>query len=418
MSDNIILSHQPICPHPVFVVGSSRSGTTIMALSLIQHSHFWASAESYFLRYIADDSQLSVIFTDADVHPFGTHWLQEQNVDRREFLEYLGLGMNALYTSKSGGKRWLDATPAYTQMITTIAELFPGALFIYILRDGRNVVNSLMNFRRSKAGWANKFEAACETWSKAVTIGMDFAANNPSRCLVVRNEQIASSPELAFGRILGFLKAPPEAGPARFWRNNRINSSFDRGSVGRSLQPLEIWQAWTPEQRRTFLATAGETLALYGFASIDEMNAMESDADVVPSEDELEHRRLVSKVRAIASETLPDGADVLVVSKGDSALVHLEGKHGHFFPAGDDGSFVGVYPTDSQEAVDLLESRRSRGAQYLLLPSTAFWWLDFYPGFRQHLENCYHALVQNDACVIFALQKPPSNGSSTSTGEA
>jgi len=49
-----------------------------------------------------------------------------------------------------------------------------------------------------------------------------------------------------------------------------------------------------------------------------------------------------------------------------------------------------------------LESLRAAGAEYLVLPSTAYWWLDHYAGFAEHLHARYSA-VEHEACTIFKL---------------
>ena len=42
--------NQPaVCPDPVFIIGSPRSGTTVLAMALAQHPLFWASDESFIL---------------------------------------------------------------------------------------------------------------------------------------------------------------------------------------------------------------------------------------------------------------------------------------------------------------------------------------------------------------------------------
>jgi hypothetical protein len=45
---------------------------------------------------------------------------------------------------------------------------------------------------------------------------------------------------------------------------------------------------------------------------------------------------------------------------------------------------------------------RSAGAGYLVIPSTAYWWLDHYAGFAEHLRSNY-AATERDACTIFSL---------------
>jgi len=57
---------------------------------------------------------------------------------------------------------------------------------------------------------------------------------------------------------------------------------------------------------------------------------------------------------------------------------------------------------------------RARGVQYLLLPTTAFWLLDHYQKFREHLEALYPVIVRaEETCIIFDLREsattPPSS---------
>jgi glycosyltransferase involved in cell wall biosynthesis len=71
----------------------------------------------------------------------------------------------------------------------------------------------------------------------------------------------------------------------------------------------------------------------------------------------------------------------------------------------------GYYPIDSREAVAHLEGLRAKGAQYLLFPRTAFWWLEHFPQFARHLERRYRVTVSRedteDACIIFDLCNAP-----------
>src|SRR5918995_5110059 len=134
-----------LCPHPVFIIGAPRSGTSILGWSLAHHNQLWTSRESHILDDLFGNDRFYEAFKRAKSLPGGT-WLQEQDVERDEFLKYLGLGLNALFTSRSQGRRWIDNTPSYTLMVDVLADMFPGAVFLHILRDGRRVVHSMMNF--------------------------------------------------------------------------------------------------------------------------------------------------------------------------------------------------------------------------------------------------------------------------------
>ena len=52
-----------------------------------------------------------------------------------------------------------------------------------------------------------------------------------------------------------------------------------------------------------------------------------------------------------------------------------DGSEGRIYVS-EGGAYDSSRPRDSEEAIDRLEAIRARGAQYLLLPATAFWWLD------------------------------------------
>src|SRR6266487_3057314 len=135
----------PISADPIFIIGSPRSGTTILAWSLAQHSQLWTSDESQILWDLFGDGRLNKNY-QREGRPDGS-WLRKQGIEKAEFLEFLGLGLNALFTSRSEGKRWIDQTPFYTLMVDDLVSLFPGAFFIHILRDGRAVVNSMIHYR-------------------------------------------------------------------------------------------------------------------------------------------------------------------------------------------------------------------------------------------------------------------------------
>ena len=128
-----------VCASPIFVVGSPRSGTTMLGWSLAHHSLLWTSGEANVIQGIFKERAVEAVLEHARVHGKGA-WLTHQQVDRAELLRNLGLGVNALYTSRSGDKRWLDHTPANTLAIDLLGELFPRAVFLHMLRDGRQVV--------------------------------------------------------------------------------------------------------------------------------------------------------------------------------------------------------------------------------------------------------------------------------------
>src|SRR5205085_3297536 len=125
-----------VCRNPIFVIGSPRSGTTILAWSLAEHTHLWTSEETVILEHLYGRGRVDRAFRDTTEPPL-KNWFKAQGVERDELLKYLGVGINALITSRSGGRRWIDQTPSYTFIAGLLGRMFPDALFLHILRDGR-----------------------------------------------------------------------------------------------------------------------------------------------------------------------------------------------------------------------------------------------------------------------------------------
>ena len=106
----------------------------------------------------------------------------------------------------------------------------------------------------------------------------------------------------------------------------------------------------------------------------------------------------------MASATLPAGATVLVVSKGDDDLLALDGLRAWHFPQTEDGVFAGHYPADSAGAIGHLEALRDKGASFLLIPEPAMWWLSYYDGLRDYLERrCRLVIDAGGICRLYAL---------------
>lgn len=269
----------PVCHQPVFIIGSPRSGTTALARALAEHPDLWTSHESYFLNGLFGDGRASRVHT-RQTERKAPGWLKTEHVDRAEFLAYVGVGLNALFTSRSGGRRWIDQTPLYTVFAEALAELFPDALFLHIVRDGRRVVNSMASFLdkfthrpeavRHVPGWATDFSEACRTWTEYVAHADALCDAHPTRSLTVVNEQLSEDPARGFAAILRFLGVPPSPAPAEAFGSTRVNSSYGR-DADHAVARAQAWDAWTPEQRAVFMGEAGATMVRMGLADPGEL---------------------------------------------------------------------------------------------------------------------------------------------------
>lgn len=271
-----------ICPNPVFVIGSPRSGTTATAQSLNRHPELRVGKESYVLSDLFKDGRAEKVWEN-QMGRATPCWLDHEGVELDEWLAFVGLGINALFSSRAEGLRWIDQTPLYTPMAPTLAKMFPGAKFVHIVRDGRHVVRSMTNFERkfddavlanAKKNeipkWSNDLRKGAETWSTWVEAGLDFSEAQPDRCLTVWNEKVSADPHEQFATILEFLDLRHHPGPGNFFEKKRIGSSF-------KLDPTrpddDDWSAWDKKRRKEFVAVAAPTMARAGYGDHDAMKA-------------------------------------------------------------------------------------------------------------------------------------------------
>lgn len=122
-----------------------------------------------------------------------------------------------------------------------------------------------------------------------------------------------------------------------------------------------------------------------------------------------EYPRVVARVREAVAEAVPPGAIVLVISRGDEELVRFPDHRGWHFPRTAEGEYAGYHPLDGAAAIAHLEELRAAGAGWLVIPCTAFWWLEYYGELAEHLERVARRVVDGgDACLLFAFQGAPS----------
>jgi hypothetical protein len=209
-------------PPPVFVIGSPRSGTTLLRLILDAHPRVSCGEETHFLR------ELEAIV--------GRHWelVASYGLERAWWLARirdLYLAFQAEVLAASGKARWAEKDPTYTLHLGFIEELFPDALYVHLLRDGHDVVASF----RDRWGYRSAARAARTEWARYVHAATALGRRlDASRFLEVRYERLVTDPEDEARRLFDFLGEPWEptvldVDPTR----HRATERYRRFSAGR-----------------------------------------------------------------------------------------------------------------------------------------------------------------------------------------
>ena len=121
--------------------------------------------------------------------------------------------------------------------------------------------------------------------------------------------------------------------------------------------------------------------------------------------EQIRYRGEVLRTRQAVRREVPRGSVVTVISRGDDELLAFDGRVGWHFPRTDEGTYAGHHPADSQAAIRHVEELRGRGARYLVIPRTAFWWLEHYREFNEYLHRRCRCVWREDrTCVLFELR--------------
>ena len=117
------------------------------------------------------------------------------------------------------------------------------------------------------------------------------------------------------------------------------------------------------------------------------------------------YNELVERIRQAVCEAVPAGATVAVISKGDAELLNLGGRQAWHFPQHEDGTYAGHHLADSAECIAELARLRAKGADFLVIPSTATWWLDHYEAFARYLADHWRVVLKNSDCAVVTASR-------------
>ena len=162
---------------PFFIVGSARSGTTLLRVILNAHPAVTVPPESRFITELwrgSPEVEVEAFLAALGQHRQFRSWNLGIDLVRAEIgngtVRYAD-AIAAVYTAyakRAGKDRWGDKTPRYVEHIPFLAELFPGSHFIHLVRDGRDVALSY-----AKVPFGPKTVAkAAALWSRRVLLGV------------------------------------------------------------------------------------------------------------------------------------------------------------------------------------------------------------------------------------------------------
>lgn len=218
---------------PFFIVGASRSGTTMLRLMLNAHSRLAVPDELGYFRHVEgkhDLGEWDTPLSETDVRALVQGFV-EKNAESlgggRADLEAVALAgadrtlrgpFQALledWARRSGTERWGEKTPHNIFYVDVIAGMFPEAQFIHVVRDPRAVVQSM----NSSPYYSDETVFNALNWRKSIREGERLlnAHLRPERQQTVRYEDLVCHAESTLRSVCSFLGEAFEPKMLRFY---------------------------------------------------------------------------------------------------------------------------------------------------------------------------------------------------------
>ena len=272
---------------PLLILGVRRSGTTLLRVMLDRHSELAVPDESYFVPQLADRHLRRVDpdeFVD-DLRRLNTlaEWDVPLNKVRARLSPAMPIGaaiatVYAVYAEEQGKRRWGDKTPMYMQNLRLLEKLFPDALFVHLIRDGRDAA---LSFLELPAGLVTKTwmhprtpaEFACQ-WRTEVAAARRLGQRIGSRYLEVRYEELVGDVEGVLRRICDFARLGYEPAMADYAGNVDVSAKPHQQRLREP--PTKGVRDWHQQMSRADVAAfehvAGDLLRKLGYETSQDVD--------------------------------------------------------------------------------------------------------------------------------------------------
>jgi hypothetical protein len=284
-----------IAPAP-FIVGATRSGTTLLRLMLDSHPEMAIPSETHFIPDLIKAYRLESASPErlAEVVTAHRRWGDFQ-LDAGELAERFRAidpinpgdairAFFALYAEREGKSRWGDKTPGYVREMHRIESVLPEARFVHLVRDGRDVALSVLGMN-----WGpSTIPEAAFRWKKRILRAREQVPRI-GHYIEIRYEDLVRDTEDALRRVCEFVELPYDEAMLRYHERaeERLREKardLDRGpekepqpaearmeSHALATEPpnperIERWRTeMSPEDRAVYEELAGDLLADLGY---------------------------------------------------------------------------------------------------------------------------------------------------------
>jgi hypothetical protein len=250
------ISHERV----IFVLGSPRSGTTLLQRILAVHSRLFSIQGETGLFSCQN------IFDPKRNH-FGLEKKQRRKLfeDSSDIVDFFDKGIQYL-SRQNNGKQFIEKTPQHVLHIPFILKHFPESRLIHIVRDGRDCYCSSKSHRSIPQN--TSVSRFAKYWKKCVSAPIAYETD--ARLFTIKYEELSHDPGTTIQNVMNFLGLAFEAGQldpeliqsdsrAKLNEFKRLSEPINSSSVNRYVSEL------TPQEIQIFARIAGKELIHYHY---------------------------------------------------------------------------------------------------------------------------------------------------------
>jgi hypothetical protein len=274
----------------VFLIGSARSGTTLLRRIVDAHPQIAITPETHWVpRWYEKRKGITPdgLVTRDVLEALGAHRRFPRFEVRLEDLErLLERGQPVTYSAfvsgfydlfgRTRGKRLVgDKTGEYARHIPTLHALWPQARFVHLIRDGRDVCLSVLEWKEKPGAsrfvtWdEDRVATTALWWKRNVRLAREAAvALPPELYYEIRYEALVTRPEEECRRLCDFLDVRFDDSMLRFHEGRtRTEAGLSAKAAWLPITPgLRDWRSqMSGEDLERFEAAAGDLLDELGY---------------------------------------------------------------------------------------------------------------------------------------------------------